>query len=77
MMIKQFTVKDTRGGVAFYICEIMPGVLRVTSGMNQPLFIKKDELIDAILKTEARLKDGLKHADNGALGVAHEVGESL
>lgn len=69
-MIKQFTVRDTRGSIAFYICELTPGVLRIADGKDQPLFIKKDELIDAILKAEARLKDGLKHADNGTLEVA-------
>ena len=37
---------------------------------DQPLFIKRDELVDAILKTEAGLKDSLKHADNGGLEVA-------
>ena len=69
-MIKQFTVRDMHGNTAFYICEITPGVLRIADGKDQPLFIKKDELIDAILKTEARLKDGGKYADNGALEVA-------
>lgn len=68
-MIKQFTVRDQRGHIAFYICEITPGVLRIADGKDQPLFIKKDELIDAILKVEARLKDDLNHSDNGTLEV--------
>ena len=50
-MIKQFTVRDQRGCIAFYICEIMPGVLRIADGKDQPLFIKRDTLINAILKT--------------------------
>ena len=69
-MMKQYSVRDTRGNIAFYICEITPGVLRIADGKDQPLFIKKDELIDAILKAEARLKDGLNHSDNGTLEVA-------
>ena len=61
-MINQFKVRDTHGNVAFYICEVMPGVLRFASGMNQPIFIKKDELVDAILKTEASKATGSEHA---------------
>lgn len=53
-MIKQFTVRDQRGCIAFYICEITPGVLRLTNAeWNEPLFIGKDELINAILKMNA------------------------
>ena len=59
-MINQFKVRDTHGNVVFYICEIMPGVLRLASGMNQPMFIKKNELVDAILKTGASQKSGGK-----------------
>ena len=61
-MINQFKVRDTHGNVVFYICEIMPGVLRLASGMNQPMFIKKNELVDAILKTGAGQKSGGKCA---------------
>ncbi len=50
-MINQFLIKDTQGRPAFYICEIMPGVLRIADGKDQPLFIKRDTLINAILKT--------------------------
>lgn len=60
-MIKQFTVRDTCGHIAFYICEIAPTVLRIVSDTSQPLFIKKDELVDAILKTDAYRK-APKHA---------------
>lgn len=55
-MINQYSVRDTRGSIAFYICEIMPGVIRMVSGASQPLFIKKDVLVDAILKTDAHRK---------------------
>ena len=51
-MIKQFTVRDQRGCIAFHICEITPGVLRIADGKDQPLFIKRDVLVDAILKTK-------------------------
>ena len=61
-MIKQFTVRDTRGNIAFYICELTPGVIRITGGTNQPLFIKRDELVDAILKTDAGAKRTAKHS---------------
>ena len=64
-MIKQFTVRDTRGNIAFYICELTPGVIRITGGTNQPLFIKRDELVDAILKTDTKKskKDGEKRCN--------------
>lgn len=56
-MLKQFTVRDQRGYIAFYICEITPGVLRLTNAeWNKPLFIEKDELINAILKIDAGVK---------------------
>lgn len=61
-MIKQFTVRDTCGNIAFYVCEVMPGVLRMVSGMHQPLFVKRDTLIDAILKTDAGVKRTAKHS---------------
>ena len=61
-MIKQFTVRDTRGSIAFYICELTPGVLRIADGKDQPLFIKRDELVDAILKTDAGAKRTAKHS---------------
>ena len=52
-MISQFTIKDTRGYIAFDICEIMPGVLRLTNAeWNKPLFIKKYELINALSQIE-------------------------
>ena len=60
-MINQFTVRDTRGNIAFYICELTPGVLRITGGTSQPLFIKKDELVDVILKTGASSSE-MRHA---------------
>ncbi len=53
-MINQYSVRDTRGNIAFYICEIMPGVLRIADGKDQPLFIKRDVLVDAILKTDTK-----------------------
>ncbi len=52
-MMKQYSVRDTRGSIAFYICELTPGVLRIADGKDQPIFIKRDTLIDAILKTDA------------------------
>ena len=61
-MIKQFTVRDTQGRPAFHLCKIMPGVLRISDGKNQPLFIKRDELVDAILKTDASAKRDTKHS---------------
>ncbi len=61
-MIKQFTVRDQRGCIAFYICEIMPGVLRIAAGKDQPIFVKRDELVDAILKTDAGAKRTAKHS---------------
>ena len=53
-MIKQFTVRDQRGCIAFHICEIMPGVLRLTNAeWNGPVFIRRDAMIDTLLKMNA------------------------
>ena len=52
-MIKQFTVRDQRGCIAFHICEITPGVLRIADGKDQPDFIDREEIAGIIIKTYA------------------------
>ena len=52
-MTKQYSVRDTRGNVAFYLCELTPGILRISTGKEKPIFINKEELAGIIVKTYA------------------------
>ena len=39
-----------------------PNIDALAAGKDQPIFVKRDELVDAILKTEASKATGSTHA---------------
>ena len=52
-MMKQYSVRDTSGNVAFYLCELTSGILRISDGKGQPIFIDREELAGIIIETYA------------------------
>ena len=73
-MTKQYSVRDTSGNIAFYICELTSGILRISDGKGQPVFIDREELAGIIIKTYADTRTRKKK--NEALSHQKATGHS-